>query len=194
MEANSRIGQIASNLIHSFALKLFLLALILLAVPLLLWWQFQRAERQQSILVHNAVDQTGRVVAAMLRPHFSNFDNESPSILADALSGAPLVNTNVKILVRLAGAKPDDFVYIASAPPLSSSYLKQERRELVRTGIFQRLAPTCDRDTDLEVNFVNPAGLQELLTSMTPVHVNGNCWIVITSENATDFAPAPVRL
>jgi two-component system sensor histidine kinase ChvG len=175
-------------------LKLFLLAAILLAVPLLLWWQFQQAEKQQAALLHNAVDQTGRVVTAMLRPHFANFRNEPAKALREALQGAALVNTNVKVLVRLAGARPDDFIYIASAPPLPAAYLQQERRDLVQSGIFQRLAPTCDRATDLEVNFVNPAGRKEILTSMTPVHVEGNCWIVITSQNASALAPAPLRI
>ena len=73
MEANSNFKRIAYNIVHSFALKLFLLAIILLTVPLILWWQFQSAEQQQAVLLHNAVDQTGRVVAAMLRPHFAKF-------------------------------------------------------------------------------------------------------------------------
>ncbi len=194
MEANSSIRQIASNIVHSFALKLFLLAVILLAVPVILWWQFERAEIQQRTLLHNAVQQTGRVIAAMLRPHFANFQNETPKALADALAGAALVNTNVKILVRLAGSKPDDFIYIASAPPLPATYLKKERHDLLQSGVLQRLAPTCDRATDLDVRFVNPRGQQEVLTSMTPVHVAGNCWMVITSQNAADLAPAPLRL
>jgi two-component system sensor histidine kinase ChvG len=194
MEANSSARPLAFKLIHSFALKLFLLAVILLSVPLILWWQFERAERQQSVLLHNAVDQTGRVIAAMLRPHFARFEQETPSALSDALAGAALVNTNVKVLVRLKGAGPDDFIYIASAPPLPRAYLKQERRDLLQSGIFQRLAPACDRSTDLAVRFVNPAGRQELLTSMTPVHTNGSCWIVITSQNAAELAPAALHL
>ncbi len=194
MEANSSARPIAYKLVHSFALKLFLLAVILLSVPLILWWQFQRAEHQQAMLLHNAVDQTGRVIAAMLRPHFTHFLEEAPGALSDALAGAALVNTNVKVLARLKGASPDDFIYIASAPPLPAAYLKQERRDLIQSGILQRLAPTCDRSTDLSVRFVNPAGRQELLTSMTPVHTNGNCWIVITSQNASDLAPAALHL
>jgi two-component system, OmpR family, sensor histidine kinase ChvG len=194
MEANSSARPLAYKLVHSFALKLFLLAVILLSVPLILWWQFQRAERQQSVLLHNAVDQTGRVIAAMLRPHFARFQSEPPGALADALAGATLVNTNIKVLVRLKDAKPDDFIYIAAAPPLPSAYLKQERRDLIQSGIFQRMAPTCDRVTDLSVRFVNPAGRQELLTSMTPVHAGGNCWIVITSQNAQELAPAALHL
>lgn len=194
MEANSNFKRVAYNIIHSFALKLFLLAIILLTVPLILWWQFQRAEQQQAVLLHNAVDQTGRVVAAMLRPHFAKFENEPPNALADALAGASLVNTKVKILMRPKGTRADDFIYIASAPQLPSSYLKRELRDLTDAGIFQRLAPACDRSTDLSVRFINPAGDQEILTSMTPVHENGNCWIVITAQNAADFAPAPLRL
>jgi two-component system, OmpR family, sensor histidine kinase ChvG len=194
MEANSSARPLAYKLVHSFALKLFLLAVILLSVPLILWWQFQHAERQQALLLHNAVDQTGRVIAAMLRPHFAHFEEESPSALSDALAGAALVSTNVKVLVRLKGAKPDDFIYIASAPPLPAAYLKKERHDLIQSGILQRMAPTCDRATDLSVRFVNPAGQQEFLTSMTPVHTNGNCWIVITSQNASDLAPAALHL
>lgn len=194
MEANSNARPFAYKLVHSFALKLFMLAVILLSVPPVLWWQFQRAEHQQSVLLHNAVDQTGRVIAAMLRPHFARFQSEPPGALADALAGAALVNTNVKVLVRLKDGGPDDFLYIASAPPLPSAYLKKERRDLIQSGILQRLAPTCDRATDLSVRFVNPAGRQELLTSMTPVHTGGNCWIVITAQNAAELAPARMHL
>jgi len=194
MEANSKFKRIAYNTVHSFALKLFLLVIILLTVPLILWWQFQRAEQQQAVLLHNAVDQTGRVVAAMLRPHFAKFENEPPNALADALAGAPLVNTRVKILMRPKGARADDFIYIASAPQLPSSYLKRELKDLTQAGIFQHLAPACDRATDLSVRFINPAGNQEILTSMAPVHEDGNCWIVITAQNAADFSPAPLHL
>jgi len=194
MEKSSRLRRFSYNVIHSFTLKLFLLAVILLAVPLVLYLQFQRAEHAQAVLLHNAADQTGRLIAAMLRPHFEQFRSESPTALSEALAGAALVNTNVKVLVRPAGAKRDAFLYIASVPPLSASYLEQERRELLQSGIFQRLAPTCDRTTDLEVRFINPAGQPEMLTSMTPVHADGNCWIVITSQNAADIAPSPLRL
>jgi len=195
MEAISgRLRQLSWHIVHSFTLKLFLLAAILLAIPLILWWQFEVSEKQQSELLHNAVDQTGRVIAAMLRPHFANFRNERPKALRDALEGAALVNTNVKVLVRPAGSKPDDFLYIASVPPLSAKFLQQERHDLLQSGILQRLAPTCDRATDLEVSFVNPAGHHEILTSMTPVHAGGNCWIVITSQNAAELAPPALRL
>lgn len=192
MEANNR--SVAYNILHSYALKLLLLAAILLAVPLILWWQFQRAERQQSLLIHNAAAQTGRVVAALLRPHFARFESEPANALTDALAGAPLVNTKVKVLVRPKEARADNFIYIASAPPLPAADLKRERQDLIRSGIFARLAPACDRNSDLALPFQSSGGYRELLTSVTPVHEKGNCWIVITAQNAADIAPEPLHL
>ena len=182
------------RLFHSFTLKLLILALILLSLPVVLYWQFQTAERAQLGLLRNAADQTGRVIAAMLRPHFANFRNESPTALQEALAGASIGNTKVKVLLRMAGGKADDFIFIASVPPLSADYLKQETRELIRAGINQRLAPTCDGTTDFDVHYLNPAGTEEVLTSMTPVHIDGNCWVVITAQTAADLAPAPLHL
>jgi len=194
MTATGKPRRWSRRLIHSFSLKLLLLALILLGLPLILYWQFDRAERAQSALLRNATEQTGRVIAAMLRPHFEDFRNESQTDFNDALAGAAIDNTSVKVLVRLAGAPPDDFIYVASAPPVPADYLKQEQRELVRSGVFQTLAPTCDKTTDLDVRFVNPAGKQEILTSVTPVHVAGNCWIVVTAQNAADLTTVPLNL
>ncbi len=58
------------RLVHSFSVKLLLLALILLSVPLILYWQFNQAEQEQKRLLSNAVDQTNRVTAALLTPRF----------------------------------------------------------------------------------------------------------------------------
>ncbi|MDE2266039.1 MAG: HAMP domain-containing histidine kinase [Alphaproteobacteria bacterium] len=194
MEASIKRSQLFSRLIHSFSLKLMLLALILLTVPVILYWQFQKAEQEQYRLLRNFVSQNGRVIAAMLRPHFKQFKDESPQELREALAGAAVGNTHVKVLVRLANAAADDFIYVASNPPLPASYLKQERSELIQSGIFAKLAPTCDGTTDLSLRFVNPAGKQEVLTSMTPIHVGADCWIVVTSQNAADIAPVPIDL
>lgn len=193
MEAIGKRTQLLSRLIHSFSLKLFFLALILLTVPLILYRQFQDAEQEQFDLLRNAADKTGHTIAAMLRPRFAAFQSEPPAALHEALVAAGIGDTNVKILVRLAGADSDDFIYIASTPPLSKDHLRRERSDLIQSGIFQRLAPACDQATDPAVQFVNPAGKQEILTSMTPVHIDGSCWIVITSQNAASLAPSPLN-
>jgi len=189
MEGNNRPASLSSRLVHSFSLKLFLLALVLLAVPVILYLQFVRAERQQYGVLGNAAEQTGRVIAAMLRLHLEEFNTSSPDDLRRALSAAAAGHTNVKILMRPAGVPPDDFTYIASSPPVSPDYLKREQERLRQLGILGRLAPTCDKVAEREVSFLNPAGTQELLTSMTPIHTGSACWVVITSQDAATLAP-----
>ena len=163
--------------------------------PLILYWQFSQAEKEQLGLLSNAVSQTNHVLAAMLRNHFEEFASEPPGKMQDALSRAVVGDTRVKILVRLADSERNNlFIYVASVPSLPQNYLDKERDELIRSGIFDRLAPTCDGTTNLDYRFVNPSGKQEILAAMTPVHVDGNCWIVITSESAASLVRSPVGL
>ena len=180
------------RLVHSFTLKLALLALVLWSVPLILYWQFARAEREQLTLIGNAVVQTNHVLAAMLRGHFEKFASEPAEEMREALARVAVGDTRIKILVRLKDS--DNFLYVASAPSVSRNYLDAERAELIRSGLFHRLGPSCDGGANLDMRFVNPAGKQEVLAAMTPVHVNGNCWIVITSENAASLARTPIGL
>jgi two-component system sensor histidine kinase ChvG len=193
MAATSRLRGVSWNLFHSFSLKLLLLALILLTVPLILYWQFERAETQQFALLRGAAGNRGRIVAAMLLPHFAGFTNESPEQLRKALAAAAIDNTEVKVLVRLAGAAPDDFIYVASAPSFPAAYLERERQGLLQSGVLQSLETTCDTTAKLALHFVNPAGQQEVLTSIAPEHVNGNCWVVVTSQKASDYASEPIN-
>jgi two-component system sensor histidine kinase ChvG len=190
METGSR--RAFSSLIHSFSLKLVLLALILLSVPLILYWQFSHAEQEQERLLSNAVDQTNRVTAVLLTPRFERFSVEPAHMLQEAMTKAAGGHTRIKVLMRLKGSPPDGFIYVASTPVFPKEYLERERRQLIGSGIFKRLAPTCDGTTNLGKKFINPKGTQEVLTAMTPVHVGGNCWVVISSENAASLTSWPV--
>lgn len=182
----------ASRLLRSFTLQLFLLAIILLTVPIVLYWQFHKSEQQQLDLLHNAVGQSGRLIAAMLRPRLENFQIEPPKTLTDALNSATVGDAKVKLLLRPETSGKQDFFYVAAAPPVTADYLKEERRELIASGVLGGLAPACDGYTDLAVRFINPAGKPEILTSMTPVHVGANCWVVITSQNPSSLTPGVI--
>lgn len=190
MDANNRSA--LSHIVHSFSFRLALLAVVLLSVPLILYRQFGQTEREQERLLTNAIEQTNRVTAVLLAPHFEKFSSEPPSELHDAMARAAGDRMHIRVLVRLAHSKPDDFTYVASTPGLSPESLKRERSELLRSGILRRLTPTCDRTTDLGIRFMNSSGTQEILTAMTPLHIGGNCWVVISSENASHLAPWPV--
>src|SRR5258706_10818907 len=170
MSANSRAGPALSRFGHSFSLKLSLLAIVLLTVPVALYWQFRRYEHEQAVVLRNALEQTSRLITAILRPHLANFPSEGPQDLRNALASAAVAGISVKILLRPAADGGQNFFYIISSPPVSLAYLRQEQRALVQSGIFRNLMPTCNRFSDLSVRFINPAGKPEMLTSMTPVH------------------------
>ena len=181
-----------SRLLGSFSLQLSVLAIILLTVPIVLYWQFQKAERQELDLLSNAVGHSGRLIAAMLRPRLESFKSESPKALTEALNAAAIGGTNIKLLLRPESGGKQDFFYVAAAPPVSAEYLKKERSELIASGVFNHLANTCDRSTDLALRFINPAGKPEILTSMTPVHVGADCWVVITSQSAASLSSGAI--
>ena len=191
MDATSRLAPAFSRFIHSYSLKLSVLAITLLTVPAVHYWQFQRYESQQSAALYSAVAQTSQLIAGMLRPYLANFQNESPEVLREALAGAAVGGVRLKLLLRPAIAGGRDFFYIMASPPVPLAYLKQEQRELASSGIFKNLSPACDHATDLSVHFTNPAGKRETITSLTPLHAGGNCWVVITSKSGSPPQVAP---
>ncbi len=185
-------GSLYRQLFHSFSLQLFVLAFILLSVPIVLYWQFEKAEQRQTELLHAAVSRTGQLIAAMLRPRLANFAHEAPSALAETLSAAAIGDTKIKLLLRPQEGGTNDFFYVAAAPAVSTSYLAKERQELIASGVLSGLASTCDRSANLEVRFINPAGNPEILTSLTPVHIDGDCWVVLTAQNASTLAAGAI--
>ncbi len=176
------------RLFHSFSLQLSALAIILLTVPIVLYWQFEKADQKQTELLHAAVGRTGQLIAAMLRPRLANFAHEPPSALSEALSGAAIGDTRVKLLLRPQNGGTNDFFYVAAAPEVPAAYLQTERRELIASGVLSGLASTCDQSARLAVRFINPAGNPEILTSLTPVHIGADCWVLLTSQNANSIA------
>jgi two-component system, OmpR family, sensor histidine kinase ChvG len=190
MSAGGRAGPALSQFGHSFSLKLSLLAIVLLTVPIALYWQFRRYEHEQAVVLRNALEQTSRLITAILRPHLANFSSEGPQQLRNALTSAAVAGISVKILLRPGTDSGEHFFYVMSSPPVSFAYLRQEKQALMESGIFRNLMPTCNRSSDLSVRFINPAGRPELLTSMIPIHTGNNCWVVITSESAGSISQA----
>jgi len=102
MGASNRVGLALSRFGHSFSLKLTLLTIVLLTVPVALYWQFRRYEDEQAVVLRNALEQTSRLITAIVRPHLANFPSEGPQALRDALARAAVAGTSVKILLQPA--------------------------------------------------------------------------------------------
>jgi two-component system sensor histidine kinase ChvG len=167
---------------RALAMKIVFLAFVFLLIPVILYHLFESADAQQSRLLQRTVEEKGTLIASVLQPRLAGFQGESPEQLQHALDALVAEGGNIKVLVRYDDRPGGGFLYIASAPAVSSDYLEQERAELIKLGVFDRLAPSCDGSALPSVRFTNPAGRPELLTSVTPVHIGKSCWVVITSQ------------
>jgi two-component system sensor histidine kinase ChvG len=175
--------------LHSVAAKTAVVAIVFFAVPLLLYDQFRDVDQDKRTLLLQSLEHQGQVIGESLRPQLKGYDGEALRGIADTLQRLGGVNgLKIKLLLRPADAEdPAAFYYIASAPSVSGDYLKRERSELVETGVFEKLQDTCAGNRPLAVRYRNPAGEEEVLTSVTPVQTAAGCWAVITSYD-TDAA------
>ena len=172
------------TLYRALAIKIIFVAVIFLIVPIIFYRLFQIADAQQSALLQRTVEEKGTLIASVLEPRLAGFENEPSERLQKSLDELLSNGTNIKVLARREGSPASSgFLYVASAPETSADYLEQERDELVRLGIFDRLAPSCDGETSPTMRFTNPAGHPEILTSVTATHIGKNCWVVITSQS-----------
>ena len=168
---------------RALAVRIIFLAVVFLVVPIIFYRLFQIADTQQSELLLRAVEQKGSLIASVLQPHLADFQEEPPDALQHALDQIADQDSNIKILVRPESAEEwNSFLYVASTPAVPADYLEQERDQLFKLGIFDKLAPTCDGEVSPSMRFTNPAGRPEILTSVTPIHLGKSCWVVITSE------------
>lgn len=179
----SRFAARTVGIYRSLAIKIVLLSLIFLAVPIILYRLVQIGDAQQGQLLQREFEVQGDLIASVLRPHLERFAQEPPDSLQGALKDVVPEGVAVRVLVRPAQAtEAENFLYVASAPAVTASYLKQERDLLIRLGLFDRMAPSCDGESGQTVRFTNPAGRPEILTSMRSLHLGGNCWVVITTQ------------
>jgi two-component system sensor histidine kinase ChvG len=177
-----------SALYRTLAIKIILIAVIFLVVPIIQYRLFQIGDAQQSELLQSAVQQQANLITVFLRRHLENFTSEPPDALQTALDEVVSQGSSIKVLVRpQSGNASQDFLYVASAPAVSSDYLRNERDALIKLGVFDKLAPSCDGEISPTVQFTNPAGKAEVLTSMRSLHLGADCWVIITTQATQAF-------
>jgi len=173
---------------RSFAARIVVLAVIFVAVPVILYQQFQAADEDKNRLLINSVEVQGRLAVEALRPLVDSMDGQAMRTISQTVLRLGEAGTNIKLLLRPKDApSSQSFYYVASAPAVSAQYLEQERQELLKAGVLDRLKDSCAEVRALAVRYTNPAGGQELLTSITPLNAPTGCWAVITSNRTAEF-------
>lgn len=177
-----------SRLFASVAFRLVLLLVVFVAVPVIIYQQFRTAEHETNQLLMRSVAAEGRLIGEGLRPVLEKFgENNAPSI-DDALKRFGDARVHIKVLFRPRDVtEPNNIFHVASEPPVKGGYTAKERDELIKLGVFDRLATTCESGTAEAKRFVNPAGQVEIITSVQPIKLPAGCWIIVVSHAADKF-------
>lgn len=171
--------------------KLLVMLAIFLALPTILYQQFRQADQEKQELLAHAIQQQGRIAAAALRERLENFTAGEPSVVRDELVELAGNDLRVRLLLRA----PDDlgsrdFYYVAMHPDVSREFLERDRNNLLEAGVLETISGSCEAESQVAMRYRNPAGEEEVLTSITPVNTAGGCWAVILSQDQTTFLGA----
>ncbi len=173
---------------RSLATRLALLTIVFLAVPVLIYDQFQRADEATKALLLQGAQQQGELIARALEPDLARANRAALPQLGSALARFADENTRLKLLVRpRAMSGSDGFFYVAAAPSVPADYLDAERHQLLEQGVLDRLGASCAGNTPLALRMPRSSGGFEILTSVTPVNTAFGCWALVTSHTADGY-------
>lgn len=182
---NGTLGRI----VHSLAGRLVLLAVVFLAVPVLIFDHFRRADdATQALLLTNAQRQ-GQLIARALEPELAGSALPRPDLtrpdltrLGEVLARFADDHTRLRLLLRpTPPVGQEGFFYVASSPPVPAADLDEERQRLLEQGVLNRLGTSCAGRTPLALRIERSGGSEEILTSITPLDTPAGCWALVTS-------------
>ncbi len=175
---------------HAVSVKIGLILVMIATVPALVYNQFRAANDDTNRLLVGSAEAQGRLIAEALRPDLDKSDGATLAMAARTIQRLGTAGPDIKVLFRPA-ATGEGFFFVASSPVVSAASLEQERQELVRLGILDRLTSSCEQAGTVGFRTTNPDGEVELLTSITALRTGVGCWVVITADrSATALATA----
>lgn len=165
-----------------------LLVVVFAAVPLVLYSRFQSADEEERGLLMRAIQEQGRLVSEALAPLLKEFSGQNMAALNDALARIAGGTLRIKLLLRPTGTtETDNYFYMAAHPRVPSEYLDRDRIDLIATGVLREVSASCAIGVPTIAQYRNPAGKDEVLTSISPVLTDRGCWVVILSQTEDVF-------
>jgi two-component system sensor histidine kinase ChvG len=166
--------------LRSIRLQAVALAVILVALPALIFAVLGNADTERRHLVLSAVTQTGDAIAAGLGPVLHDLRPADIGTLAGALSRFTAPDRSIKVLLRPTNATADQsFFFVAIEPPISPEQTQQERQQLLDLGILPQLAQGCVARFLRGGNASVLGNGAEVLTSVTSVQGAAGCWVIV---------------
>lgn len=161
---------------------------IFIALPVVLYGQFESADRQMRELVTRAVRDRSGLIAEALTPTLKSVDRDGQVALNEQLAKYASDGTVLKLMFqpgedRHAGR----FYFVASAPQIRADEVAAELDELGHRGILQRISDACMWDAANEIRYKQASGTVELLTSIIPIRAAGGCWVLTSTHTTSEF-------
>ncbi len=161
-------------------------------MPILLYGQFESADRQTRELVTRSIESRSRLIARALSPVLAEQEQPTGPALNGALAEYATEGTVLKLMLRPAGlAGPGtglrDFYYVAASPGTGVSRVDAELDMLAQRGVLDRLSQSCAGDMPLELRHRQADGRDEVLTALIPIRNRWGCWVLISAHTTNDY-------
>ncbi|UYN96617.1 MAG: HAMP domain-containing histidine kinase [Enhydrobacter sp.] len=176
----------------SLTLKLAALVGVFIALPVVLYGQFESADRQMRDLVTHAIQDRSKLIAQALSPVLRKIEPATAGTLNAELAKYTSDGTILRLMLQPAravreGGNNEAFYFVASAPPLRADEIAAELDELSRRGVLQRLSQACIWESPYEMRYKQADGTVELLTSIIPVKDDNGCWVLTSTHRTSEF-------
>ncbi|WP_298724030.1 HAMP domain-containing sensor histidine kinase [uncultured Ferrovibrio sp.] len=169
-------------------LKLIGLVGVFVALPVVLYGQFESADAQRRELVARGIQHRTWLIAQAISPMLDQPDGPRHSALNSELQRYNDGRTILRLMFSPAGStSPDRFYYIASSPEATPDQIGPELERLAEHGILQRLSESCEWSSSVDLRFKQPDGREEIMTSLLPIQSRWGCWVLISAHPTSEF-------
>jgi two-component system, OmpR family, sensor histidine kinase ChvG len=172
----------------SLTVKLILLIAVFVALPIVLYGQFESADKQRRELVSRGIQQRSWLIAQALVPILNRPEGVAHKSLNAELQRFNDGRTLLKLMFRPTSAGDSgNFYFIASTPEVRPDQIGTELESLAERGILRQLGERCAWDAPIDIRYRQPDGHEEIMTSLLPIQSRWGCWILISAHPTTEF-------
>jgi len=176
---------VARRIGASLTVKLVGLVGIFVALPIVLYGQFEDADRQMRDLVTRAIQDRSKLISHALAPILEQAQPSTGSGLNAQL--AKFTSDGTVLRLMLQPVDGGNFYFVASAPTIRADDVAPELDELARRGILKKLSEACMWDASDELRYKQRDGSVELLTSIIPIKNERGCWVLSSTHTTSEF-------
>ena len=164
---------------------------IFVALPVVLYGQFEDADHQMRDLVTRAIQDRSKLISHALAPVLLQAQASGDTSLNAQLARFASDGTVLRLMLQPPDA--NGFYFIASAPSIRADDVAPELDELSRRGILKKLSEACMWDASDELRYKQRDGSVELLTSIIPIKNERGCWVLTSTHTTSEFLNTSIR-